>query len=103
MNDKTNKPIVPTPQEAVDTWLDSSPLHTLFRDQPEVLKLLPEAPAITYREMLKAQGETVLAAAKLAFLEGYMAMFNNVKAAATAKALEAGVVVNPDAIPEATQ
>ena len=87
MNEETK---MPSPKEALEQWLDSSPLHTLLRNNPAGLATIPDDPKLSYRNMFSTQGELVDSAARLAFMEGYAVATRNVLDFAKAEMVKSG-------------
>lgn len=87
MNEKTK---MPSPMEALEQWLDSSPLHTLLRDTPTAHIPIPDDPKLSYRNMFGTQGEPIASAVRLGFMEGYVIATRNVVDFARAEMIKSG-------------
>lgn len=87
MNEETK---MPSPKEALEQWLDSSPLHTLLRNNPAELAAIPDDPKLSYRNMFGTQGEPIASAVRLGFMEGYVIATRNVVDLAKAEMIKSG-------------
>ena len=79
-------------QKALEQWLDSSPLHTLLRNNPAELATIPDDPKLSYRNMFDAQGELTASAVRLAFVEGYVIATRTVLDFAKAEMVKSGKI-----------